>query len=323
MKARAFEIDPERRLIPISPDQVAEDCRKDNARIWLDLEGDDPDERTVWLDRLAVRGLARRICLEAGDRAGFYPLNDELILVIPVLAKTQGEVKPDHVVFVCRPQVMISLHNQPALDAEVEATTEDAAEWMPGSTIASLVAAILMDATQDCLDHSSGLRQAVITLEDRFDHDPGSVAADEVQDLRAKLLTMEMIVDEQLSPVKALAAVDRPGMKIEGAREFLNCSLANLIVAARRLDRLATRIGELRSGLQMYSQDKTNNRLGMLTILSAIFMPITLFAGIWGMNFKDMPELNLDFGYPLALGFMVLVGIGMYLFFRKGGWFGN
>ena len=38
----------------------------------------------------------------------------------------------------------------------------------------------------------------------------------------------------------------------------------------------------------MHAQEKTNRRLGMLTILSAIFMPITLLAGIWGMNFEGM-----------------------------------
>jgi len=70
----------------------------------------------------------------------------------------------------------------------------------------------------------------------------------------------------------------------------------------------------------MNAQDQTNRRLNMLTILSAIFMPVTLLAGIWGMNFEIMPELKFPFAYPLALGFMVAVGTGMYLFFRKTGW---
>ncbi len=64
-----------------------------------------------------------------------------------------------------------------------------------------------------------------------------------------------------------------------------------LFAADRSLDWLDQRLGALRSGLQMHVQDKTNRRLNMLTILSAIFMPITLLAGIWGMNFATMPEL--------------------------------
>jgi magnesium transporter len=87
------------------------------------------------------------------------------------------------------------------------------------------------------------------------------------------------------------------------------------------VDRLDERIGALRSGFQMHAQDKTNRRLGMLTILSAIFMPITLLASIWGMNFETMPELKYPFSYPIALGLMALIGSGGYLYFRKTGWF--
>jgi magnesium transporter len=100
----------------------------------------------------------------------------------------------------------------------------------------------------------------------------------------------------------------------------MNCALANLQAADQSLDRQDQRIGALRSGFQMYAQDKTNRRLNMLTILSAIFMPITLLAGIWGMNFETMPELKYPFSYPIALGLMALIGSGMYLFFRRKGW---
>ena len=93
----------------------------------------------------------------------------------------------------------------------------------------------------------------------------------------------------------------------------MNCALANLQAIERSLDRLGERIGALRTGFQMHAQDKTNRRLNMLTILSAIFMPVTLLASIWGMNFEVMPELKYAYAYPLALGFMIAVGAGMYL----------
>jgi len=51
-------------------------------------------------------------------------------------------------------------------------------------------------------------------------------------------------------------------------------------------------------------------------------MPITLLAGIWGMNFEAMPELAHPYAYPVALAFMAAIGIGMFLFFKRTGWFG-
>jgi len=78
---------------------------------------------------------------------------------------------------------------------------------------------------------------------------------------------------------------------------------------------------ELETWLDRLEVTGLTRRLGMLTILSAIFMPMTLLAGIWAMNFENMPELTYSFSYPIALGFILLIGVLMYLFFRKGGWF--
>jgi magnesium transporter len=112
-----------------------------------------------------------------------------------------------------------------------------------------------------------------------------------------------------------------PFFKIKDTLEFLNCAAANLQAASSSLDWLNGRIGALRSGFEMHAQDQTNRRLNMLTILAAIFNPATLLAGIWGMNFALMPELQYPLAYPIALGLMVLIGVLMFLFFRRGGWF--
>ena len=53
----------------------------------------------------------------------------------------------------------------------------------------------------------------------------------------------------------------------------------------------------------------------------ATTLPLTLIAGIYGMNFENMPELGVRYPYFVILGFMALVGIGMLAFFYKKGWF--
>jgi len=77
----------------------------------------------------------------------------------------------------------------------------------------------------------------------------------------------------------------------------------------------------MRSFVDAHGQDKTNSRLGRLTILSIIFMPATLLAGIWGMNFEFMPGLSFKYGYLVALSTMGIIVFGMYSYFRKRGWF--
>lgn len=77
----------------------------------------------------------------------------------------------------------------------------------------------------------------------------------------------------------------------------------------------------MREQYGLHQQDRTNRRLAVLTVLSAIFLPLTLIAGIYGMNFEVMPELGYRYAYPLAIAAMLGLGIGMVAFFRFRGWF--
>ncbi len=63
-----------------------------------------------------------------------------------------------------------------------------------------------------------------------------------------------------------------------------------------------------------------NDIIKLFSVLAVIFMPPTVIASIYGMNFKEMPELEWRWGYPLALVLMVCAAIGPYLFFRWKRW---
>ena len=70
--------------------------------------------------------------------------------------------------------------------------------------------------------------------------------------------------------------------------------------------------------LDIYSSkvaEQTNDIITKLTLLTAISAPLTIITGIYGMNFKFMPELNLYYGYPLTIGIMfIIVLCGIILF---------
>lgn len=68
-----------------------------------------------------------------------------------------------------------------------------------------------------------------------------------------------------------------------------------------------------------------NNRLNevmkVLTVISTIFIPLTFIAGVYGMNFKFMPELEWEWGYPILWLIMTLIVVSMITFFKKKKWF--
>ena len=320
MIVNCFQINDELQLIPLAPESAAEACQSKDARIWLDLQTAEPGEIDAWLDTLGIGGLPRRLCLEARDRSGFYPLKKEIFLVLPALVDTEGSPEVDYLALLCRENLLVTFHRKSIFNPQHLATLDESDDWLPDRSIGGLVSAMMMDLSQECLRHIADLRRSILALEERMDREPDTVDAEEILDLRSDLLVHETVVSDQLPSLLALSATDKPFFKLKDAQEYMNCALANLKSADRSLDRLGERIGALRSGFQMHAQDKTNRKLGMLTILSAIFMPITLLAGIWGMNFETMPELKFPFSYPIAIGLMALIAVGMYRFFRRGGW---
>ena len=66
--------------------------------------------------------------------------------------------------------------------------------------------------------------------------------------------------------------------------------------------------------------NRMNSIMRVLTVIATIFMPLTFLAGVYGMNFRHMPELEWRWGYPAVLLVMATVGIGMQIYFRKKKW---
>jgi magnesium transporter len=66
---------------------------------------------------------------------------------------------------------------------------------------------------------------------------------------------------------------------------------------------------------------RLNEVMKTLTIISVIFIPLTFMAGIYGMNFENMPELKAHYGYFILLGIMLVTALGSVFYFSKKGWF--
>ena len=80
--------------------------------------------------------------------------------------------------------------------------------------------------------------------------------------------------------------------------------------------------GSLEAYLSVVS-NRLNEIMKVLTIFSAIMLPLTFIAGVYGMNFDNMPELHSKYGYFAVLVIMIGVAIGMLLFFKRRGWIGG
>lgn len=94
-----------------------------------------------------------------------------------------------------------------------------------------------------------------------------------------------------------------------------------------RINDLLDNFREMLTSIQEAYLQVTSNRLNeimkFLTLFTAVLMPMTVIAGIYGMNFEHMPELKWKWGYPLAVGLMLAVGGGVLAYFWRHKWLGK
>jgi magnesium transporter len=161
----------------------------------------------------------------------------------------------------------------------------------------------------------------IYKLADSIHEDPDSLDISEVLNLKRKVFQLQMLSEEINYIIRILRNVEVKGVKITDQEVPFHNFIDGLEHVIRSLNGLENRIEQIHQHYLLILQDKTSNRLRVLTILSAVFMPLTLIAGIYGMNFQLMPELKWAYAYPVVLVAMFMVGIGMVWFFYWRGWF--
>ena len=86
------------------------------------------------------------------------------------------------------------------------------------------------------------------------------------------------------------------------------------------IENMHQRIISLRETYNSSLSANLNETIRTLTVIATIVLPLTLITGIYGMNFKVMPELTSEYGYYYALGLIAVLGGGMILYFKRKRW---
>jgi magnesium/cobalt transport protein CorA len=107
----------------------------------------------------------------------------------------------------------------------------------------------------------------------------------------------------------------------DGRNAFLEM-LRNALAIREAVDSSRDLLDGILGGVQAAAANRTSEIARVLTVVSSIMLPLTLLAGIYGMNFENMPELKWELGYFGALALMATVGLGLVGVFWRLGWLG-
>lgn len=174
------------------------------------------------------------------------------------------------------------------------------------------------------VDRFLALREPLLARYDKWRRDlldPRHAFSDwmVIMDYTTDLRKLARLCDEQINALQA--------WREDTSTEFddhLAVRFNDLVEHVQRVVKFsAEQIGESEALVQMHfsaTAHRTNEIMRMLTVISAIFLPLTFIAGIFGMNFENMPELKMQYAYFFVLGGMLALAIALLILFRIKKW---
>ncbi len=148
---------------------------------------------------------------------------------------------------------------------------------------------------------------------------PTSSILEDVTELKEDVLSLKKIS----SPVRELL-----GYIVKGEAELIDPVLIpyfkditdNIIRIIETSKNLGDSVSSILDIYMSSVSNNTNKIMKVLTIMSSIFIPLTFIAGLYGMNFKNMPELRSQNGYFVVIGIMISIAVGLIIFFKRKKW---
>ena len=162
------------------------------------------------------------------------------------------------------------------------------------------------------------MEQKLIAMEEQIlrDEEPDLT---EMSDIRGMLLDLRLHYEQLGDFGQELEENENGFFKTENLRYFR--------LFSERVQRLQDTVSSLREytgqlrDLMASRADRRQNRImTLLTVITSIFMPLTLITGWYGMNFRYMPELESPAGYPIVIGVCAAIVIGCLIYFKKKKW---
>lgn len=299
------------------------------AAVWIDMLSPTREEEAFIERAIGVAVPTRDEMVEIEPSSRLYIDGDATVVIANLLA-ANTEMGPEStaVSFVLTSTHLVTIrYAEPRVFDLFRAHVERSPALCtdPTTTLVSLLDAIV-DRLADALEHVGGEMDQIAKStfrrgaqrQQRMTNAALQILLDRIghaQDLVAKARDSAVSLARLLSFLSFAIRKDKNGT--QGHLKSLSRDVASLTDHATYLGSNVTFLLDAALGLINIEQ---NAIIKIFSVAAVIFMPPTLVASVYGMNFAHMPELHLAFGYPMALGIMVLSAVMPYMFFKSRGW---
>lgn len=304
-------------------------------------------QQTIWLDLLDPSGSQEKIVesflgievptseeiTEIEDSSRFYRRNNNIYLTVSLLIRPEsgGQPSTTDIRFILTPTTMISVRYMDTKPFRLF-TGRMARNATPTESSDSLMQRMLELMVDDLAD----ILEATALDLDRLSHHVFFSATNnhnqdksENADLKETITEIgkygELVSEARLSVLNMnrliifLSQCDNGSWQPE-TKVRLQTLIRDVRSLTEHASFLANRVNFILDGTLGMINIEQNNIIKIFSVAAVMFLPPTLIASIFGMNFKYMPELQLVFGYPLALVLILISAFVPFLYFKRRGW---
>lgn len=289
---------------------------------WIDLEGERERAEKILLEQkfhpLAVEDT---FTLHHQPRVEEY--DDDLFVIVRGIDFNEADpiarLETLKLAAFVRANLLVTVHRAPLRSVDtVRRRVEESGKALPGGVVQILWSLCdeMIDLYFPILD---GIGAEIEKLEVGVLESTGREQLESILELRRRLGMLRRIMLPHRSVFNHLANSRDELFDATASLNFRD-TLDNVLRLTDAIDQQRDQLANVKDTYLSVVSQKTNEIMKVLTLFSAIMLPLTFIAGVYGMNFDNMPELRTRNGYFAILGVMAAVAGGLFYIFRKKRW---
>jgi magnesium transporter len=308
----------------LTVDELRAAIASPDGLLWVDLEAASREEGGLLADVFSFHHLAIDDCYNSHiDPAKVDDYGDHLFIVAQALRyePEQRRLDATELDLFLGPNYVVSFHEEPLpfVDALRRRCSEGGPDLARG---ADFLAHALLDGLVDDYQPAVELIDETLErLEELVLGEPRTAFLQEILLLKRNVQRLRRTIIPQRDVINRIARGEFP----RAVREESHVYYRDIYDHVLRVEQLVESVRDLADGVLSTYLSAVNNRMNevmkTLSVVAGIFLPLTLIASIYGMNFENMPELGWEWGYFAILGAMAVTGTMLVLLFKLRRWF--
>lgn len=309
----------------LSLPKIQEALKSGEGLLWVHLDQPTTEEsQTLLAETFKFHPLAIEDCMSNGYQTPKVDDYDDYLFILVhslIPSEDLGELATTELDLFLGSNYLVSSTLQPessAINSVFNRLDRDERFISHGMDyLCHLLLDVIVDDYMPVLDQ---MDEEIDWLEDKVLEKPHTSTLEKILTLKHSTLTLRRIIIPMREVVNILSRDEFPQIT-PNKRIYFRDIYDHLV----RIQDLIESVRDVASGTLDIYLSATSNRLNevmkALTIVSTIFLPLTFFAGVYGMNFKYFPEINWQFGYLYVWILFAVLAIGMVAYFKHKGWF--